>query len=125
MVPALYRLRRQAGAPMAWTGARCAAIRCLTSDGYVHRLWETLALKRRPPTDYAAKFSVPFGCRARVVCASGMPTFRISRPNDSPIPTTSARRRPHVGLHEIDPADPYSARFTGHVEVQLADGSRR
>jgi len=37
------------------------SILCETAEGYVHRLWEPLDIKRSPPTPYAAKFSVPFG----------------------------------------------------------------
>ncbi len=34
-------------------------ITCDVGEGTVHRLWEPLDLKRRPPTPYAAKFSGP------------------------------------------------------------------
>lgn len=97
------------------------AIRCLTSDGYVHRLWEPLALKRRPPTDYAAKFSVPFGV------ALGLVRGHADLPDFTPETIADPDLLRVAGLvgYEIDPADPYPARFTGHVEVQLADGSRR
>src|SRR5216117_2330760 len=37
-----------------------AEVLCETAEGYVHRLWEPLAAKQRPPNDYAAKFSTPF-----------------------------------------------------------------
>jgi hypothetical protein len=33
---------------------------CEVAAGTVHRLWEPLASKHRPPTPYAAKFSTPF-----------------------------------------------------------------
>ena len=33
---------------------------CEVAEGTVHRLWEPLAAKHRPPTPYAAKFSTPF-----------------------------------------------------------------
>ncbi len=38
-----------------------AAIECETGEGLVDRLWEPLAAKHRPPSGYAAKFSMPFG----------------------------------------------------------------
>jgi len=33
---------------------------CEVGEGTVHRLWEPLDVKRRPPTGYAAKFSTPY-----------------------------------------------------------------
>ena len=55
----LYRLRAAAG------GARHQAdeikeIVCEVGEGTVHRLWEPLAEKQRPPNGYAAKFSTPY-----------------------------------------------------------------
>src|SRR5690606_32944933 len=47
---------RAAGVPVS----RIKSILCETAEGYVHRLWEPIAMKRRPPTAYAAKFSIPF-----------------------------------------------------------------
>ncbi len=38
-----------------------ADIECETGEGLVDRLWEPLAAKHRPPSGYAAKFSMPFG----------------------------------------------------------------
>ena len=35
-------------------------VECEVGEGTVHRLWEPLATKHRPPTPYAAKFSTPF-----------------------------------------------------------------
>src|SRR6185503_6572473 len=37
-----------------------ADILCEAAQGTVPRLWEPLAMKQRPPTPYAAKFSTPF-----------------------------------------------------------------
>ena len=37
-----------------------AELRCSVGEGTVHRLWEPLELKRRPPSAYAAKFSTPY-----------------------------------------------------------------
>ncbi len=33
---------------------------CEVAEGTVHRLWEPLAAKQRPPNGYAAKFATPF-----------------------------------------------------------------
>ena len=35
-------------------------IECETGEGLVHRLWEPLADKQKPPSGYAAKFSMPW-----------------------------------------------------------------
>src|SRR5262245_60946157 len=37
-----------------------SALVCEVGEGTVHRLWEPLADKRRPPNGYAAKFSTPY-----------------------------------------------------------------
>ena len=37
---------------------------CEVGEGTVHRLWEPLAAKQRPPNGYAGKFSTPY-CIAR------------------------------------------------------------
>ena len=44
---------------------------CEVGEGTVHRLWEPLAVKQRPPTPYAAKFSTPFCVAAGVARAAG------------------------------------------------------
>lgn len=97
---------------------RIARIDCLTSDGYVHRLWEPIALKRKPPTDYAAKFSLPFGV------ALGLARGRAGLEDFSPdaIADPALLALTERVSYEIDPDDPYPARFTGHVRVELDDG---
>ena len=97
---------------------KVARIHCLTSDGYVHRLWEPLDLKRKPPTDYAAKFSLPFGIalglgRGR----AGLTDFSAEAIADPALLELASRVS-----YEIDPNDPYPARFTGHVRVETTDG---
>src|SRR5947208_7643096 len=37
-----------------------AALVCEVAEGTVHRLWEPLDQKRRPPNGYAGKFSTPY-----------------------------------------------------------------
>lgn len=95
-----------------------ARIHCQTSDGYVHRLWEPLALKRQPPTAYAAKFSIPFGV------ALGLARGRAGLADFSPEAIQDERllALSRLVTYEIDPADPYPARFTGHVRVETKDG---
>lgn len=95
-----------------------ASIRCLTSEGYVHRLWEPLDLKRRPPTSYAAKFSTPFGVALGLVRGeAGLADF-----SDAAIADPALLEVSRLVSYQIDPNDPYPARFTGHVEVTLRDG---
>src|SRR3546814_2903211 len=43
------------------------AIVCEVGEGTVHRLWEPLAVKQRPPTAYAAKFSSPYCVAAGLI----------------------------------------------------------
>lgn len=97
------------------------AIHCATSDGYVHRLWEPLALKRNPPTDYAAKFSIPFGVALGLQRGqAGLADF-----SGSAIRDPALLRLSRLVTYQVDPADPYPARFTGHIKVTLRDGSVR
>jgi 2-methylcitrate dehydratase PrpD len=95
-----------------------ARIECETAEGIVHRLWEPLDLKQRPPNAYAAKFSVPF-CVAYAILhgAVGLEAFTEENARDAGIAALAAK----VG-YTIDPDNPYPDEFTGHVKVTLADG---
>lgn len=95
-----------------------AAIECETAEGIVHRLWEPLGAKRRPPNAYAAKFSVPF-CVAHGLLrgAVGLEAFTEANARD-PALVSLASKVSYV----IDPANPYPDEYTGHVRVRLADG---
>jgi 2-methylcitrate dehydratase PrpD len=95
------------------------SIHCLTSDGYVHRLWEPLALKRQPPTSYGAKFSLPFGI------ALGLVRGRAGRADfsDEAIADPALLSICKLVTYEVDPADPYPARFTGHIRVETMSGA--
>ena len=98
-----------------------AAIRtivCRTAEGPVHRLWEPLAEKRRPSTPYGAKFSLPY-CIALVLIEgqAGVEGFSEARIRDPRILDVAGKVR-----YVVDPTLPYPERFTGHVEVELADG---
>lgn len=95
------------------------AIHCLTSEGYVHRLWEPLELKRAPPTSYGAKFSTPFGIALGLVRGhAGLADF-----SDDAITDKALLRICQMVTYEVDPKDPYPARFTGHVRVTMKDGT--
>lgn len=94
------------------------AITCLTSDGYVHRLWEPLDLKRNPPTPYGAKFSLPFGIALGLVRGrAGLADF-----SDEAIADPALLGISHLVTYQVDPEDPYPARFTGHIRVETTSG---
>lgn len=94
------------------------SITCNVGEGTVHRLWEDLAVKRRPPTPYAAKFSTPF-CMAVGFFdgRAGFGQFTEARIRDPQVLALAARIR-----YRIDPADEYPRNFTGHLAATLADG---
>jgi 2-methylcitrate dehydratase PrpD len=92
---------------------------CEAAEGTVHRLWEPLAAKRRPPNAYAAKFSQPYCIAAGLVLGhAGLDAFTEARVRDPRLLAAAAKVR-----YEIDPRNPYPAEFTGHVRVLMQDGS--
>ncbi len=98
-----------------------AAIRevvCRTAEGPVHRLWEPLAEKRRPATGYGAKFSLPY-CLALVLVEgeARVEGFSEAKIRDPRLLALAEKVR-----YVVDPTLPYPRRFTGHVQVTLADG---
>jgi 2-methylcitrate dehydratase PrpD len=93
---------------------------CDVGEGTVHRLWEPLAAKQRPPNGYAAKFSQPWVIAYAIVHGHvGLEAFADERMNDSRVAALASKIR-----YRIDPHNPYPDEFTGHVEVHLADGSK-
>ncbi|MFL5085788.1 MAG: MmgE/PrpD family protein [Xanthobacteraceae bacterium] len=91
---------------------------CEVAEGTVHRLWEPLADKQRPPNAYAAKFSTPYCIAAGFVLGhAGLEAFTEERVQDAPLRALAAKVR-----YEIDPDNPYPDEFTGHVRVRLNDG---
>ncbi|BDA83351.1 MmgE/Prp family protein [Aureimonas sp. SA4125] len=106
---------RDEGVPLS----KIQSITCFTSDGYVHRLWEPLAMKQTPPTAYAAKFSIPFG----VALGLARGTAGLSDFSDAAITDPALLALSQRVSYVVDPADPYPARFTGHVRITLVDGS--
>ena len=92
---------------------------CEAAAGTVHRLWEPLAAKRRPPNAYAAKFSQPYCIAAGLVLGhAGLDAFTEEHVRDPRLLGIAARVR-----YEIDPSNPYPAEFTGHVRALMEDGS--
>lgn len=97
------------------------SIECETGEGLVDRLWEPLAAKHRPPSGYAAKFSMPF-CMAVAFFDgdAGLEQFTDAKARDPRI-LALARKICYV----IDPANEYPRNYSGHVSVTLQDGSVR
>ncbi len=98
--------------------SKIAGIQCETAEGIVHRLWEPLGVKQRPPNAYAAKFSVPF-CVAYAIVhgAVGLEAFTEENASDGDIAALASKVS-----YVIDPDSPYPGEFTGHVKVTLAGG---
>jgi len=94
---------------------------CEVAEGTVHRLWEPLAAKHRPPTPYAAKFSTPF-CMAVgfVDRKAGFAQFAEDRVHDPAVVALASKIR-----YIINPHDEYPRNFSGHLRVTLRDGSER
>ena len=91
---------------------------CEAAEDTVHRLWEPLADKQRPPNAYFAKFSQPYCIAAGFVLGhAGLEAFTEERVRDERLRSLAAKVR-----YEIDPDNPYPDEFTGHVRARLKDG---
>ncbi|MES2187158.1 MAG: MmgE/PrpD family protein [Pseudomonadota bacterium] len=106
---------------LAESGVKAGEIKdilCKVGEGTVHRLWETLAVKHRPPTPYAAKFSTPY-CMAVGFFdrRAGFGQYTEARVRDEQVLALAAKIR-----YEIDPANEYPKNFTGHLRATLNDG---
>jgi 2-methylcitrate dehydratase PrpD len=95
------------------------SIVCKVGEGTVHRLWEPLAEKHRPPNGYAGKFSTPY-CMAIAFIdgAAGLAQFSDERTRDPAVRALAAKIS-----YEIDPANEYPRNFSGHLKATLIDGS--
>jgi 2-methylcitrate dehydratase PrpD len=91
---------------------------CEVGEGTVHRLWEPLADKQRPPNGYAGKFSQPY-CIARAFVRGnvGLDAFTDAAVHDAAVLEVAGK----VG-YVVDPANPYPRAFTGHIRLVLNDG---
>ena len=93
-------------------------ILCEVGEGTVHRLWEPLAQKQRPPNAYAAKFSTPFCIAAGFVLGdAGLAAFTEETVRDPRIRALMSKVR-----YVIDPDNPYPREFTGHIRAKLGSG---
>ena len=91
---------------------------CEVGEGTVHRLWEPLAAKQRPPNGYAGKFSTPYCIAAGFVRGNvGLDAFTDDAVRDPDVLALAAKVR-----YQIDPQNPYPANFTGHIRAVLTDG---
>jgi 2-methylcitrate dehydratase PrpD len=91
---------------------------CEVADGTVHRLWEPLAAKQRPPNGYAAKFSTPFLIATGFVRDGvGLDAFTEAAVHDPEVLALASRIR-----FVVDPDNPYPDAFTGHIRAVLNDG---
>src|SRR3546814_5934947 len=94
------------------------AIFCEVGEGTVPRLGEPLAVKQRPPTAYAAKFSSPDCVAAGLSHGdAGLAQFTEEAVRDPRALALAAK----VG-YVIDPDNEYPANYTGHIRAELTDG---
>jgi 2-methylcitrate dehydratase PrpD len=91
---------------------------CEVAEGTVHRLWEPLAVKQKPPNGYAAKFATPFLLATGFVKGGvGLDAFTDKAVNDRDVLALAAKVK-----YVIDPKNPYPSAFTGHIRATLNDG---
>ena len=91
---------------------------CEVAEGTVHRLWEPLASKQRPPNGYAAKFSTPFILASGFLRGGvGLDAFTEEAVRDPVVLALAAKVR-----YVVDPKNPYPNAFTGHIRAVLKDG---
>jgi 2-methylcitrate dehydratase PrpD len=94
-------------------------ILCEVAEGTVHRLWEPLADKQRPPNGYAAKFAVPYLLATGFVHGGvGLGAFTRSAISDQRVLALAAKVK-----FVIDPGNPYPNNYTGHIKATMKDGS--
>jgi 2-methylcitrate dehydratase PrpD len=98
---------------------RIESIVCRVGEGTVHRLWEPLALKHRPPNGYAGKFSTPY-CIAVGLAdrGAGLEQFTDERVHDPALQALASRVR-----YVVDPDNEYPRKFTGHLKITLDDAT--
>jgi 2-methylcitrate dehydratase PrpD len=94
-------------------------ILCEVAEGTVHRLWEPLASKQRPPNGFAAKFATPYLLATGFVHGGvGLGAFTESAVHDKDVLALAAKVK-----FVIDPDNPYPNNYTGHIRATLKDGS--
>lgn len=92
---------------------------CEVAEGTVHRLWEPLGDKQRPPNGYAAKFSTPYCIASGFVRGGvGLDAFTDATVRDARVLALAGKIR-----YMIDKDNPYPHNYTGHVRATLTDGT--
>lgn len=100
------------------TANQIAELRCFVGEGTVHRLWEPIDVKRRPPTAYAAKFSSPYCIAAGLLHGTaGLADFSDEKIADPAMLELMQRID-----YDIDPDNEYPLNYTGHIRATLDDG---
>ncbi len=95
-----------------------ATLTCKVGEGTVHRLWEPLALKQRPPNAYAAKFSTPYCVAAGFLRGdAGLAEFNADSVRDAAVLKLAARVD-----YQVDPDDEYPRNYSGRIIATLNDG---
>ena len=106
---------------LAARGIKAADIKemiCEVAEGTVHRLWEPLPAKQRPPNGYAAKFATPFILATGFVRGGvGLDAFTDAAVRDEAVLALAAKVR-----YVIYQKNPYPNAFTGHIRVIMTDG---
>ena len=91
---------------------------CEVGEGTVHRLWEPLADKQRPPNGYGGKFSTPYCIAAGFVRGNvGLGDFTDAAVKDPAVLALATKVR-----YVVDPDNPYPDNFTGHIRAVMRDG---
>lgn len=95
-----------------------ANISCAVGEGTVHRLWDPLSLKQRPPTAYAAKFSTPY-CMAVAFLEgdAGLAQFTEEKVKNLEVLKLAARIN-----YWVDPKNEYPKNYSGHLTATLKNG---
>lgn len=96
-----------------------AAVTCRTAEGPVDRLWEPLKEKQKPSSSYGAKFSLPYSIAVMLVAGrAGLEEFSDQAIYNSEVLSLAAKVS-----YELDPTIDYPRHFSGHVKIQLKDGT--
>ena len=99
---------------------RVRSIRAFVPEGAVKAVCEPIAAKRRPKSDYDAKFSVPYAV------ASGLTRGKLGLAEFLPSAYTdpSIEKLMDKVEYVVDTASTFPKHYTGEVEVTLDDGRK-
>src|SRR3954454_17224439 len=91
---------------------------CEVAEGTVHRLWEPLENKQRPPNGYAAKFATPYLLATAFVYGGvGFGAFSEDAIRDPRVLALAEKVK-----YVVDLRNPYPANYTGHIRATMKDG---